>query len=85
MSCHEILQTNVVGVYASADSASRSECSSEFLLSFCERLARTKLRSRFAEIGVLVLGGSPGEFAKMIANKTEKWGKVVRFCEATVE
>jgi hypothetical protein len=44
-----------------------------------------KLRSRFAEMGALILGGSPGEFSKMIASETEKWGKVVRFSGATVE
>jgi tripartite-type tricarboxylate transporter receptor subunit TctC len=48
-------------------------------------LADQKLRSRFAEMGALILGGSPGEFSKMIASETEKWGKVVRFSGATVE
>jgi tripartite-type tricarboxylate transporter receptor subunit TctC len=48
-------------------------------------LADQKLRSRFAEMGALILGGSPGEFSKMIASETEKWGKVVSFSGATVE
>jgi len=42
-------------------------------------LADQKLRSRLAEMGALILGGSPGEFSKMIASETEKWAKVVRF------
>jgi hypothetical protein len=29
------------------------------------------LRSRFAEMGAFILGGSPGEFATMIASETE--------------
>ena len=34
-------------------------------------LADQKLRSRFVEMGALVLGGSPGAFAKMIVSETE--------------
>ena len=26
----------------------------------------------------MVLGGSPAEFGKLIAEETEKWGKVIR-------
>jgi hypothetical protein len=29
-------------------------------------------------MGVLILSGSPEDFGKMIADETEKWGKVIR-------
>lgn len=37
------------------------------------------MRARLAELGGVVLPGSPGEFGKLIADETEKWGKVVKF------
>jgi tripartite-type tricarboxylate transporter receptor subunit TctC len=48
-------------------------------------LADPKLRARFAEMGALILGGSPADFGKLIADETEKWGKVVKFSGATAE
>jgi tripartite-type tricarboxylate transporter receptor subunit TctC len=42
-------------------------------------LADPKMKARFADIGGEVLGGSPSEFGKFIAEETEKWGKVVKF------
>jgi tripartite-type tricarboxylate transporter receptor subunit TctC len=41
-------------------------------------LADPGLRSRLADLGGTVVAGSPGEFAKLIAEETEKWRKVVR-------
>jgi tripartite-type tricarboxylate transporter receptor subunit TctC len=41
-------------------------------------LADPKLRARFADLGSTVLPGSPGDFGKLIADETEKWGKVIR-------
>jgi len=41
-------------------------------------LADPKLRAKLAELGGMVLGGSPADFAKLIADETEKWGKVAR-------
>jgi tripartite-type tricarboxylate transporter receptor subunit TctC len=41
-------------------------------------LADPKLKARFADLGATVFGGSPSDFAKHIADETEKWGKVVR-------
>jgi hypothetical protein len=32
-----------------------------------------------------VLAGSPGAFGKLLAEETEKWGKVVRFSGAKVD
>ena len=42
-------------------------------------LADPKLRARLADLGGTVLAGSPADFGKLIANETEKWGKVVKF------
>ena len=36
------------------------------------------MKSRFADLGIVLLGGSPADFAKFIAEETEKWGKVIR-------
>ena len=41
-------------------------------------LADPKMRARFADLGGEVLAGSPAQFAKLIADETEKWGKVIR-------
>jgi len=48
-------------------------------------LADPKLRARFAEMGAQVIGGSPADFGKLIADETEKWGKVVKFAGASAE
>ena len=41
-------------------------------------LADPKIVARFAELGGVVLPGSPADFGKLIADETEKWGKVIR-------
>jgi tripartite-type tricarboxylate transporter receptor subunit TctC len=41
-------------------------------------LADPKLKARLAELGGTVLAGSPADFSKLIADETEKWGKVIR-------
>ena len=41
-------------------------------------LADPKIKARFADLGATVLPGSPADFGKLIADETEKWGKVVR-------
>jgi tripartite-type tricarboxylate transporter receptor subunit TctC len=41
-------------------------------------LADPKMKARIADLGATVLSGSPADFAKLIADETEKWGKVVR-------
>jgi tripartite-type tricarboxylate transporter receptor subunit TctC len=41
-------------------------------------LADPKLKTRLADLGGDVLALSPGEFGKLIADDTEKWGKVIR-------
>jgi tripartite-type tricarboxylate transporter receptor subunit TctC len=41
-------------------------------------LADTKMKGRFADLGSMVLPGSPADFGKLIADDTEKWAKVIR-------
>ena len=41
-------------------------------------LADPKIKTRIADLGAAVLPMSPNEFGKLIADETEKWGKVIR-------
>jgi tripartite-type tricarboxylate transporter receptor subunit TctC len=41
-------------------------------------LADPKLIARLVDLGGTVLPGSPADFGKLIADETEKWGKVIR-------
>src|SRR5262244_3080838 len=41
-------------------------------------LADSKIKARLADVGGTVLAGSPANFGKLIAEETEKWGKVIR-------
>jgi tripartite-type tricarboxylate transporter receptor subunit TctC len=38
-----------------------------------------KMKARLADLGGTVLPGTPADFGKLIADETEKWGKVVKF------
>ena len=42
-------------------------------------LADPKMKARLAELGGMMLPGTPADFGKLIADETEKWGKVVKF------
>jgi tripartite-type tricarboxylate transporter receptor subunit TctC len=42
-------------------------------------LADPKLKDRLTDLGGMILGGSPADFGKLIADDTEKWGKVIKF------
>jgi tripartite-type tricarboxylate transporter receptor subunit TctC len=48
-------------------------------------LVDPKMTARFAELGVTPLAGSPGDFGRLIAEETEKWGKVVKFADIKPE
>jgi tripartite-type tricarboxylate transporter receptor subunit TctC len=48
-------------------------------------LSDPKLKARLADLGGTVLAGSPADFGKLIAEETEKWGKVVKFSGAKPE
>jgi tripartite-type tricarboxylate transporter receptor subunit TctC len=47
-------------------------------------LADEKPKARFTEMGATLLPGTPTEFTKLVADETEKWGKVVKFAGAKV-
>jgi tripartite-type tricarboxylate transporter receptor subunit TctC len=41
-------------------------------------VADPELKVRFADLGGIAIAGSPDDFGKLIADETEKWGKVIR-------
>jgi tripartite-type tricarboxylate transporter receptor subunit TctC len=41
-------------------------------------LANPKMKAQLADLGGIVLALSPAEFGKLIADETEKWGRVIR-------
>jgi tripartite-type tricarboxylate transporter receptor subunit TctC len=45
-------------------------------------LADPKINARVTDTGGTALAGSPADFGKLIADETEKWGKVVKFSGA---
>jgi len=47
--------------------------------------AQVGLKARFADLGATVLAGTPADFAKLVADETEKWGRVVKFSGAKLE
>ena len=48
-------------------------------------LADPGMRARIADIGETVHGGSSADFAKTVAEETDKWSKVVKFSGAKVD
>ena len=50
-----------------------------------EILADPKAKARFTELGAILLPGSAADFGKLVADETEKWGKVVKFAGAKVD
>jgi tripartite-type tricarboxylate transporter receptor subunit TctC len=48
-------------------------------------LADAKMKARLADLGSTVLAGSPSAFARLIADETEKWGKVIRAANIKAE
>src|SRR6266545_895580 len=44
-----------------------------------------KLKARLVELGGTVLAGSPADFGKLVADDTEKWGKVIRAANIKAE
>jgi tripartite-type tricarboxylate transporter receptor subunit TctC len=48
-------------------------------------LADPKMKARLADTGGAMLQGSPADFAKLIAEETDKWGKVIKFASIKPE
>jgi tripartite-type tricarboxylate transporter receptor subunit TctC len=48
-------------------------------------LAEPAAKTRFSELGAFLLPGSAADFGKLLADETEKWGKVVKFSGAKVD
>jgi tripartite-type tricarboxylate transporter receptor subunit TctC len=48
-------------------------------------LADPKIKARFADLGGQVLALSPSEYARRIAEETDKWAKVIKFSGANAE
>ena len=48
-------------------------------------LADSKLKAQLADLGGIVLPGSPADFRTLIAEETEKWGKVIRVANIKAE
>jgi tripartite-type tricarboxylate transporter receptor subunit TctC len=44
-----------------------------------------RLKSHFADLGGSVVGGSADDFAKLVSDETEKWGRVVRAAHIKAE
>src|SRR5262249_13028897 len=50
-----------------------------------EALADPKMRARVTDLGGTVIPGSPADFGKLIAEETEKWGRVIKFAGIKAE
>jgi len=48
-------------------------------------LGDPKVKTRFADLGGMVLPGSPDDFGKLIRDETEKWAKVIRAANIKVD
>jgi tripartite-type tricarboxylate transporter receptor subunit TctC len=48
-------------------------------------LADAKVKARIVDLGGTVVGGTPQEFATVISEATEKWGKVIKFAGIKAE
>jgi tripartite-type tricarboxylate transporter receptor subunit TctC len=48
-------------------------------------LADVKVKAKLAELGGIPMPMSPAEFGKLVADETEKWAKVVKFANISVD
>jgi hypothetical protein len=63
----------------------RAGCAKAALSSGCKPHPDSMIKARIADWGVTVLALSPADFGKLIADDTEKWGKVVKFANIKPE
>ena len=50
-----------------------------------EGLTNPKLRARLAELGAIARPGTPGDYARLVADETDKWGAIVRSTGSYIE
>ena len=43
------------------------------------------MKARLADLGGVMLAGSPSDFGKLVADETKKWGKVIRAANIKAE
>jgi tripartite-type tricarboxylate transporter receptor subunit TctC len=48
-------------------------------------LADPKIKAQLADLGGIIMAGTPADFGKVIVDETEKWGKVVRAAGVSIE
>jgi tripartite-type tricarboxylate transporter receptor subunit TctC len=48
-------------------------------------LGDSKMKARLADLGGIALAGSPAYFGMLVANETEKWGKIIRAANIKAE
>jgi tripartite-type tricarboxylate transporter receptor subunit TctC len=48
-------------------------------------LADSRMKAKFDDLGCVLIGSSPAAFGKLIAEETEKWGKVVKFASVRAD
>jgi tripartite-type tricarboxylate transporter receptor subunit TctC len=48
-------------------------------------LGDARVKGRLADLGATVLVGTPADFGRMLADETEKWGRVVKASGAKPE
>ncbi len=42
-----------------------------------DALADLEMKKKFADLGGMLLGGSPADFGKFLVTETDKWAKVI--------
>jgi tripartite-type tricarboxylate transporter receptor subunit TctC len=48
-------------------------------------LADPKMKAKLAELGGVPMPMTPAEFGKLISDETDKWAKVVKFANISVD
>ena len=48
-------------------------------------LADPKMKARLAELGGIMIPGTPADFGKLVASETDKWAKVIKTGGVTLQ